>query len=114
MKSGPANNACVPSFESRLRPSFPGRFRYKKGETYKRSPVIRFEIEESGKVSKPEVKRSSGVRDIDNWVLDQVKTWKFKPNPGCGIIEDETTFVIDFELGPVEPSEMTVPPKKDR
>jgi TonB family protein len=66
-------------------------------ESYKRSPRVKFLIQENGTVSDVEVTRSSGVTDIDKKVADSVSRWKFRPRPiGCGIIESDATVLIHW------------------
>jgi TonB family protein len=63
--------------------------------TYKRSPIVRFLIQEDGSVSGVRIVRSSGVADIDKKVVDAVSQWKYKPRPtGCGVIESKMTILI--------------------
>jgi TonB family protein len=79
------------------RGSFPkGPFEYQPGESYKRSPVLKFEIKEDGTVTSIRITRSSGVTDIDRKVTAALRNWKYKPRPGCGTVESETTVTIDW------------------
>jgi TonB family protein len=73
----------------RVHGSFPtGPFEILPNESYKRSPIIHYEIHEDGTVSNAAVTRTSGVADIDRKLLDAFSRWKFKPRPaGCGVIE---------------------------
>jgi len=67
--------------------------------TYKRSPIVRFLIQEDGSVSGVRVVRSSGVADIDKKVVDAVSQWKYKPRQtGCGVIEDQMTVLIHWRV----------------
>jgi TonB family protein len=91
-------SACAPVLLSKPRLEWPKTVQYRKNESYKRAPIISFEIEESGKVSNVKVTRGSGVRDIDAWVVNEIKRWKYKPGPGCGIRETDATVIIDFRL----------------
>jgi len=81
---------------SRVRGSFPtGPFRRLPGEAYKRSPEVRFLIQEDGSVSEITITRSSGVADIDKKVLASVSQWKYKARgAGCGAIENQMTVII--------------------
>lgn len=87
---------------TRVRGSFPkGPFRFLPKESYKRSPLIKYQIQEDGSVSNAIVTRSSGVADIDKRVLQAVARWKYKPRPaGCGIIDTEMSVIIDWANSP--------------
>jgi TonB family protein len=82
----------------RVHDSLPkGPFKTLPGESYKRSPVIKYQIQEDGTVSNAIVTRSSGVADIDKKELDAIARWKYKARPvGCGVIETEMTVTIDW------------------
>jgi TonB family protein len=74
-----------------------GPFKTLPNESYKRSPVIKYEIQEDGTVSSAAITRRSGVADIDKKFLDAISHWKFKPRPaGCGVIETEMSVTIDW------------------
>jgi len=81
-----------------VRDSFPkGPFKTLSGESYKRSPTVKFLIQEDGTVSDTTIVRSSGVADIDKKILDAIAKWKYKPRPsGCGVIENEVTLTIHW------------------
>jgi TonB family protein len=89
-------SACVKII--RVHGSFPkGPFKFLPDENYKRSPLIRYQIQEDGDVSDATVTRSSGVIDIDKKFLAAVARWKFKPRAvGCGVIETEMSVTIDW------------------
>ena len=73
-----------------------GPFKFLPKESYKRSPLIKYQIQEDGTVSNATITRSSGVADIDKKVLDAVARWKYKPRPvGCGVIETEMSLTFD-------------------
>jgi TonB family protein len=82
----------------RLRGSFPkGPFKFLPKESYKRSPLIKYQIQEDGTASDALVSRSSGVADVDRKVLEAIEHWKYKPRPaGCGAIETERSVIIDY------------------
>ena len=82
----------------RVHGAFPkGPFKWQPKETYKRSPVIKYQIQEDGTVSDAIITRSSGVVDIDKKVLAAVARWRYKPRPaGCGPIETEMSLTIDW------------------
>ncbi len=57
-------------------------------EAYKRSPTLKYLIQEDGTVSDAAITRTSGVADMDKKFLDTIAQWKYKPRPaGCGVIE---------------------------
>jgi len=60
------------------------------------TPLIAFQILESGEVTGAHVKRSSGIRDRDDVALNFVKSTKYNARPGCPVIESETGVTIDF------------------
>ena len=82
----------------RLHGTFPiGPFKFLPKESYKDSPLIKYQVQEDGTVSDVILTRSSGVADIDKKVLDAVARWKYKPRPvGCGVIETKMSVTIDF------------------
>jgi TonB family protein len=82
----------------RVRGSFPkGPFKTLRGESYKRSPTVKYLIQEDGTVSNASITRSSGVADIDKQILDALAKWKYKPRPpGCGVIETEMAATIHW------------------
>ena len=82
----------------RVHSSFPeGPFKTLPGESYKRSPTVKYLIQEDGTVSNVTITRSSGVADIDRKILDAIAKWKCKSRPsGCGVIENEVTLTIHW------------------
>jgi len=60
------------------------------------SPLIAFQIAESGEVINAHVKRSSGIRDIDDSALNSIQSTKYSARPGCPLIESEADVIIDF------------------
>jgi TonB family protein len=87
---------------TRVRGSFPkGSFNILPQETYKGSPLIKYQIQEDGTIFNAKITRSSGVADIDKKVLAAVARWKYKPRPiGCGVIETEMSVNIDWASFP--------------
>jgi len=74
-----------------------GPIRPRPGEELKTTPVISFEVMESGEIRNPIVSRSSGVADIDNDVLSNIRNLKYLQRPpGCGIIQSQYVANIDF------------------
>ncbi len=82
----------------RVQGSFPnGPFKTLPNEAYKRSPTLKYLIQEDGTVSDAAITRGSGVADMDKKILDAIAQWKYKPRPaGCGVIETETTVAIHW------------------
>jgi membrane peptidoglycan carboxypeptidase len=61
------------------------------------TPVIAFEILESGEVKNAVVYRSSGIADIDNFALAGVRSMRYNERPlGCGIIDSQAAVNVDF------------------
>ena len=71
-------------------------FHFRKGEKYKNSPVVAYEILESGEIAHAILKRSSGVAEVDSYPLKWVQGLKFNKRPGCGVIESTADVTIDF------------------
>lgn len=91
---------CVPKLVSRGSAPI-GPFRFLANESYKRGPVLKFQINESGSVTNVELIRSSGVTDIDKHVLNYISKWKYKPRlQFCGIIDSEMSIIIHFGSSP--------------
>ncbi len=63
---------------------------------YKRAPIIAFEVDEFGVVQNAQVKRGSGSPFADKLALQEVRRWKYKPAPGCGVVQSEATVTVDF------------------
>jgi len=82
----------------RVHGPFPkGPFKTHLDESYKRSPTVKYLIQEDGTVSNGTITRSSGVADMDKRILDAIAQWKYKPRPsGCGVIETEMTVTIHW------------------
>ena len=87
---------CRPKAISRSAGRSP-EFHVRKGDTYRNSPVVAFEILESGEVAQAVLKRSSGLAEMDNSALRWVQGLKFNRRPGCGVIESSLDIVIDFK-----------------
>jgi TonB family protein len=59
-------------------------------------PIVSFTVGERGEVSNIKLRRSSGIREIDEWVVDSMRKWRYKPTPGCDEIESKVEFSIHF------------------
>jgi len=57
-------------------------------------PLIAFHIAESGEVVGAHVKRSSGIRDMDDSALSSIQSWRYNSRPGCPVIDSETVVLI--------------------
>lgn len=66
------------------------------GETYKGEPVLRITIEEDGKTAQVQLLQRSGIRRLDAMLVSNVRQWKYAPRPGCGDIEANVVFNIDW------------------
>ncbi len=75
-----------------------GQVRVRPGEKAKKqSPVIAFEVLESGEVAEAVVYRSSGIADSDDYALASIKAMRYsEPPPGCGVIDSQITVNVDF------------------
>jgi TonB family protein len=74
----------------------PKKWEWGKGEKYRDHPVVSYTIKEDGTVTNVKLKRTSGVRKIDEYVLQSVKAQKFEAMPGCPGIETTETIIIDL------------------
>ena len=66
------------------------------GESYNGPPVLRLTIEESGETSHIQLLQPSGIRRLDAMLVSGVHQWKYAPRPGCGAIEANVVFNIDW------------------
>ena len=74
-----------------------GPIRRRPDEELKTTPVISFEVPESGEIRKVSLSRSSGVADIDNYALTSINNMRYKERPpGCGVLENQATVYVDF------------------
>ena len=60
------------------------------------SPIIAYQILDTGEVTHAYVKRSSGIADIDTHALTWIRGTKYNPRPGCGVIESQAGVSIDW------------------
>jgi TonB family protein len=57
-------------------------------------PIIAYQILELGEIAHAQVKRSSGVSDIDSYALKSIQSMRYNPRSGCGIIDVEANVLI--------------------
>ena len=86
---------CAPKAISRRGGKSPA-FHFGKGEKFRRSPVVAFEILESGEIAHAIMKRSSGVAGVDSYAMKWVQELKFNKRPRCGVVESTVAVTIDF------------------
>ena len=88
---------CAPNVVSHARQRNTSRRVVRKGEkSTGYSPIVAFEILESGDVANAFVKRSSGLSNVDNYALTWVRETKYSKRPGCGVIETQADVTIDW------------------
>src|SRR3954464_6371932 len=59
-----------------------------RGEHYKQSPIVSYNIEEDGRITNVKLVRSSGVPRIDKDFVGQTGRNRYKPRAGgCGMLE---------------------------
>ncbi len=63
------------------------------------SPIIAYQILDTGEVTQAHIKRSSGIADIDTHALNWIRGTKFNTRSGCGVIESEASVTIDWVSG---------------
>jgi len=86
---------CAPKAISRSGGKSP-EFHFGRGEKYRHSPIVAYEVLESGEIAHAVLKRSSGVAEADRYALKWVQELKFNKRPGCGVIESTVAVTIDF------------------
>jgi len=86
---------CSVKILKRPEPKFPDNV-LQRGETYLGRPVLRVTIEENGDTSHAQLLASSGVHRLDTMLLTDILQWKYQPRPGCGTIEANVVFNIDW------------------
>jgi len=90
---------CTPKVISRTGHGKSPEFHFRKGEKYEHSPVVAYEVLESGEIAHAVLKRSSGVADLDKYALNWVRELKFNKRSGCGVVQSEFDVTIDFTGG---------------
>ena len=58
------------------------------------TPIIAFQISSAGEVLNAKVKRSSGIRDMDDSALSSIHYRKYNNRPGCPVIDSEADVLI--------------------
>ena len=86
---------CTPKLIKEASGNSP-EFHFREGQEYKHSPVIAYEILESGEIAHPILSRPSGVAEVDQYALKWVPELKFNKRPGCGVVESMVDVTIDF------------------
>ena len=61
------------------------------------TPLISFQILESGKVANARVKRSSGFANVDKYALQSINGTRYNARPGCGVIETTADVLIHWD-----------------
>ena len=61
------------------------------------TPLISFQILESGKVANARVKRSSGFAKVDEYALESIRRATYNARPGCGVIETTADISIHWD-----------------
>jgi len=76
-----------------------GPFKILKGErSTGYSPVVAYEIQESGEITNVHLTRSSGFSLMDSYALNGILGMRYNNRPGCGVLETEAA--ISIHLGP--------------
>lgn len=67
------------------------------GSVIKNTPVVGFEVLESGTIRNAVLSRSSGLAEIDQYALETTRSIRFASRPsGCGVIAESMSLTIDF------------------
>jgi hypothetical protein len=66
------------------------------GESYNGAPVLRVNIEENGGTSHIQLLQPSGIRRLDAMLVSNVRQWIYAPRQGCGTIEANVVFNVDW------------------
>jgi TonB family protein len=94
-KGGYEIQRCAPRLISKRSGNSP-EFYFRKGEKHKHSPVVVYEILESGEIAHPLLKRSSGVREVDKYALKWVQELQFNKRPGRDVVDSTLEVTIHF------------------
>jgi TonB family protein len=98
-KSAQVDAKCQPKSTSTTLAKPPDHWRVGRGERYLRSPRVSLSVDENGAVVEAKITRTSGIKEIDVWVLDSVKAWKYNAAPGCGVRDVGASVSINFSAG---------------
>ena len=60
------------------------------------TPLVSFQILESGKVANVHLKRSSGFAKVDKCALQGIQRTRYNARPGCGVIETTADILIHW------------------
>ena len=63
------------------------------------SPLISFQILESGEVTSARVRRSSGFAKVDKYALEWIRRTKYNARSGCGVLDSEASVSIHWTSG---------------
>lgn len=96
VKKDKATKPCVPQLAPGPSHGPSKELKFRKGETYRHSPVVSYQVDPDGTVSNVKLIRSTGVKDIDAFAVEWVKQLKYKPAPGCETLLTEVDITIDF------------------
>ena len=89
---------CVPKLVSRLAIPKTLKLTFKQGEKPTgHTPLIAFDILESGDVANARVEGSSGFVSVDEYALRGVRGMKYNSRPGCGTVESKATVLIHWQ-----------------
>jgi TonB family protein len=88
---------CSPRIEKQSPSTIDDEVRLRKGEKVPESPVVAYEVLESGETSNLHLERSSGNEELDKHALDWVRRMKFNRRPGCGVIESKVSVMTHWQ-----------------
>ena len=86
---------CAVKILTRPEPKFPDNT-IQRGESYLGRPVLRVTIEENGDTTNIQLLQPSGIRKLDAILVSDARQWKYAPRPGCGTIEANVVYNIDW------------------
>jgi len=64
-------------------------------QTYRRPPIVAYEVQEDGNVRKLRIVRHSGSKELDGKLVSIASHWKYEARAGCGSIS------VPLSAGPV-------------
>ena len=90
--------SCTPKVVSEKPIAKPKTVQVRKGDKATGySPIIAFEILESGDVMNAHVRRTSGIADVDAYALNSIQGTQYNERFGCGTVETEANVLIHFQ-----------------